>query len=204
MIRLMILSFLFPTLIFCQDKPMENLINDYCVRLEKNEVKDRTPEEVSFILTNTLREIQQENQEIINEITTNIQLQHPEYTQNDIIIDFSMELTESMIDNCKKHIELVRSIEPCPKENETLKAIMVEVDKLIELNSSSSFSKQMEIFESKLYDFVLENKALAEKDYENGIANPKLVNEINRYLINKSDRYLKVFLMHQAMRQLGI
>lgn len=179
-ILLMLCCLSFSTM--AQEDIIEKTVNACCTRL--SQLEDTTL---------TKSEFKDEMSKIAHDLET-------KYDAN--LQEMAISVMAGLVDNCEAFVSLFRSIAPpCPKENATLKSLKIEVEKIIEENKELPYTVILEKLDDSYFTTLMGNQEQLNKDYEDGIVNPKLTDDTWQYLLHKSDEYLKIFIVSETVLQ---
>ena len=195
-----ILLFL-PTLLFGQSINETDIIKDYCKRAENLEWKNKSVEEIANELSQIAVEIRHDHLETINQLKEKIKSDKPTLTDKDLDREFVKMLIESLVDECDTYIKLTRNlIKPCPVGNKTLDLIAKKIDSIMGKNQNLSYPEQLSEADNQIFNIIMDNENQVNKDYKDGFTDPKLADDVGTYLLYKSNKYYKAFLVSGSIQ----
>lgn len=200
-IKFLLVLFVYPMILFGQNNIYTEIVEDYCKRAELLEWKNKSVTEISSELSQIAVKIQVDHLDSINYLKENLKMENPELSEKEISKEFSRQLMESLLDSCGTYIQLSRSLlKPSPQENKTLNLIVRDVDSIIMDNDSLPYQEQLRLADRQIFNTILSNKSIVNKDYVDGFADPMLADESGLYLLHKSKLYYKAFAISESIK----
>ncbi len=142
--------------------------------------------------------------EISRQIISNISNEHPDWQENQIIAEYMLKFSFTAIDSCPAYLQFIlEAYGECPPENNTLNLVLSKVENHLSSNTTSDYSALNDEVVNIINSTIFENRDSIELDYEDGIANPNLITDINTYLMYNSKEYIKLitYIQYQKMLQ---
>ncbi|MFT6111566.1 MAG: hypothetical protein ACJAXV_000339 [Bacteroidia bacterium] len=193
---------LFPILLIGQNISETDILKDYCEQAERLDWMNKSVNEISSELSQIALKIQQEHLTTIDQIKREIKVDKPELTDKELDVEFVTRLIESLADTCDTYVSLTRRIiKPCPIENKTLDLITNKIDSIMEQNQYLSYSEQLSLANNGIFSIIMDNESQVNKDYKDGFTDPELVDNVGIYLLHKSDRYYKAYLVSESIKK---
>ncbi len=187
-----ILILLIPIFVSSQDLSMDDIINDFCERVEKLEWDNNSDEDIIEIISLLSYEVKHDNLETINQIIERFKEDNPELTDEEIEKKFAIKHAEALAINCESYLILLRNLLPqCPTENETLLLINSRIDSVLIQNENLPFPDQIDLVDKYLLKFIADNKSLISKDYNSVTSEVELADNIKIYLQYNCIKYLR-------------
>jgi hypothetical protein len=198
---LTLILLLFPIILFGQNINETDIVKDYCEQAESLDWESKSVEEIASELSQIAVRIRQDHSETINQIKEKFKADKPELTDKELDKEFTIRLIESLADECDTYVQLTRNlINPSPKENKTLHLIAEKIDSIMEQNKNLSYPEQLSKADNQIFNIIMDNESQVNKDYKDGFADPKLADDVGIYLLYKSNRYYKAYLVSGSIK----
>jgi hypothetical protein len=181
-----------------QNDKLDIIINHFCDDLNLEKIKKMSPEKMQIKLLQIGVETREKYLNDVNEIFLDLKKENPSLNDSEINKIYSQELIFRALDICPKYKELaLLPLGQCPKENKTLKKLLKEVEEVIENNKGKDYNELNNLVVNTISMTIFENRSQVEKDYQDGIASPQLMADMNNYIFHNSPDYLKMVLATQ-------
>ncbi|TKG90736.1 hypothetical protein EYV94_23005 [Puteibacter caeruleilacunae] len=178
-----------------QDYQLDRIIEQYCANLNIEEIKQLPFGEMQSRLFQIGRVTREKYPKDVSEILLNMKLKNPELSEDQLNVLYTKTLIFRTLDISPEYRELaLMPLGKCPEENESLKVIHEVVQEAFESNKGRPYAELNKLVVSALTKKLNEIKPLVKKDYAKGVADPRLMIEMNCYLFHNCTEYLKMVM----------
>ncbi len=166
--------------------------------------ENKSAKEITNELSQIAVEIGYNHLETTNQLKEKIKANNPTLTDKDVDKEFVIMLTELLFEKCDTYIQLIKNFTNlCPEGNKTLDIIVERTDAIMEKNQDLSYPEQIKLAEKQIFNIIKDNEVQVNKDYKDGLANSKLIDDIATYLLYKSNKYYKAHFILKSIEILN-
>lgn len=178
-----------------QNDKLDDIINQFCSDISLEKIKKMSPEKMQTELLKIGSETREKYSTEVNQVLSELKKKNKGLSDVEVNALYGKELILRAIDICPEYRELaLLPLGKCPKENKTLIMVHKEVQKVIAKNKDKTDKEKNDLIVKAMTTALFSNMEQVNKDYEEGIANPQLRNDMNAYLFHKSNDFLKIVL----------
>jgi hypothetical protein len=174
------------------------LVDKVCSEINPERIKNLPPQQAQAELMKLGNDIKIKYQDEVDELVNEIKEKNPTYSDNELMKEYFKNFIFCAIDNCPVYYDLMlMPLGECPEKNESLELIKKETVKFLNRNSGKRYFELNNLVAKHITNVVFENIEIIEKEYKQGMADPKFMSDMNSYLFHNSKKYLKVTLSVQ-------
>ena len=191
--------------LWAQQSFYEKLGEAYCSELTKCELDSLSGMEIQNELFRIGANLQKSYKDSIDQIVSNLQSENDSLDKAAATRVFSLNLIFYMIDHCPAYLVFTRkSLPPCPADNKTLQYVAVKINQYSGSQNPYSYEKADSAMRDIMFQAITDIPDELEKDYEGGMSNPQLINDLQIYLMYKCDAYFRNYLKVQSRKLFGL
>lgn len=172
-----------------QEAAIASIVDSYCERLANLPNENVSPLKLKFENSYIANQLVAKHPNETEQILKSISKKHPDLNKTQQTQQLILMLVEGIIDNCNNYQQLIHGGFPCPEDNETLKALLVGIEEFVEVNKHLPADELFKEVDNQYFNLLVENEKQVNKDYEGGMVNPQLTDDIWRYLTHKSKKF---------------
>ena len=184
-----------------QQADYEFLVDEMCSRIDVEEFKAAGTANLNLKLQQLGEEISNDHPEKTGSILETIQRKNPGLSDQKIMGIYLKDFLKVAFDRCDKYAQVVvLTLGDCPEPNPTLELITKKIDNYLSDNESLTLLEKYNSIGGEIFNIIIDNEELVKKDYPDGSADPRAMDDAILYLFHNSRKYLKVSVLAQIER----